>query len=578
MVAPPVIAVVALAGRPWHPVDDFAIIDLRVRDMWTAHPPLTGLFSRPGWNHPGPAMFWLIGLISAPFGQPTWATHIGGAVIEAGFMGWLAYATWRAGLRMMLAAAAVTGLTYLAIGAWVIRQPWNLHIPLIGFILVVFLAVLVATTSTRHLIGLAIAATIVVQIHVGFALPVATAIAFALVCVALDGWRARAAPDRWRSTLAITAGILAVLWLPPVLDVLLHWPGNLGTMAQYFAGGHYRHVGFSSAAGIVASEFRFLPPWLGGPDRLTAFTAFAVPSSTAWLAVPVVLLGLGGGAALRTARSVDRRAVALAAALFVAAFLAISRADEPRAYTFEWRVVVAAFLVVACVQAIVSWLPNTVAVRTVAAGVAVAVAAWGAIDLGVRVAQGGTAPLEARATALAVTLPRLDQVPPAQRVLVRPIGTTLRSLFDGVINELDRRDVDVRVDPELGRIFGTERESHPGAVDQVWYVTEQGSRVPALLAQPGARLVASTSPLTPAEDAELTRLQARLRAQLRKAGRADLVDELDQDLLPFIVSNVPGVDHAAAARAGALNARVARAGGCRCAIVAVPGGRTGAGG
>ena len=46
MVAPPLIAIVVMAGRTWHPVDDFAIIDLRVRDVWSAHPSLTGLFSR----------------------------------------------------------------------------------------------------------------------------------------------------------------------------------------------------------------------------------------------------------------------------------------------------------------------------------------------------------------------------------------------------------------------------------------------------------------------------------------------------------------------------------------------------
>jgi len=94
--------------------------------------------------------------------------------------------------------------------------------------------------------------------------------------------------------------------------------------------------------------------------------------------------------------------------------------------------------------------------------------------------------------------------------------------------------------------------------------------VPGLLAQPGARLITSTSPLTPAEDAELDRLQTKLRADFLAAGRSHLADYLDQPLFGVIVRNVPGLDRAAAIRVSQLNQRVARHGGCRCAIVAVP--------
>src|SRR4051794_17754747 len=220
MVAPPVVAVMVMAGRTWHPVDDFALVDLHVRDVFTTHMSLTGLFSRPGWNHPGPALFWLIGLVSGPLGQPAWATGVGGALIGAAAMGWLAWATWRQGLRTMLTAAAVVGMTYLGIGAWVIRQPWNLHIPLVALPLAIFLALLVATGSTRHLIGLAVVASVVVQTHIGFLLPVLTVSVAALVCVALDARRVGHLPERWRSTLAWSTAALVILWLPPIVDVI----------------------------------------------------------------------------------------------------------------------------------------------------------------------------------------------------------------------------------------------------------------------------------------------------------------------------------------------------------------------
>jgi hypothetical protein len=569
MVAPPVIAILAMAGHTWNPVDDFAIIDLRVRDVWSAHPSLTGLFSRPGWNHPGPALFWLIAPVSGLFGQAPWATRVGGAAIDAVVMGWLAWVTSRSGLRTMLMAAAVVGMTYLAIGSWVIRQPWNLHIPLVALPLVLFLALLVATGSTRHVIGLAIAATVVVQTHVGFVLPVATAVGFALVCVAIDARRARQLPDRWRSTLAWTAAVLALLWAPPIIDVLVNWPGNLGKIAKYFAAGAYHHVGLSEAAGIVAAEFRFVPPWLGGSTKLGPFTGFAPTASTVWLLVPVAVLGLGTAAAIRSGRRDDRRIMVLAGALFAISIFAISRADEPRAYTFEWRVVIAAFIVAAGVRAIAGWAGRP-RISAVAATLAAGVLVWGAIDLGVRVTDDKIGPLEARSVALRRVLPLIRSTPTSNRVLVRPSGPSLRSLFDGVINELDRTGVDVRVDPELGRIFGGRRRGSPADVDETWYVTEAGSTVPTLLAQPGAHVIASTSPLTPAENLELDRIQAILRTQLIRAGRPGAVAFLDQPLLALLVQGTPGVDPALTARASVLNERVNEHNGCRCAIVAVP--------
>ena len=463
LIAPPVIAIIAMVGRTWHPVDDFAIIDLRVRDVFTTHPSLTGLFSRPGWNHPGPALFWLIAPVSALFGQAAWATRVGGAVVDAAAMGWLAWITWRAGLRTMLSAAAVVGMTYLAIGAYVIRQPWNLHIPLIALPLVLFLAYLVATGSTRHLIGLAFAATVVVQTHVGFMVPVATAIVGALVCVAIDARRAGHLPDRWRSTLTITAIVLAILWLPPVVESIANWPGNLGKIAKYFAAGEYHHVGWSEATGIMAAEFRFLPPWLGGSTQLNGFTGFAVTAARAWLFVPFLALVGGGFAAWRGGRSDDRRMVGIAVALVPdrdprhipcrrAARVHVRVARRRRRVRRRGR-------------------------RTRDHRVGVSIEGG---RRGRRPARGRARALgcdrprgprdrrrdraaRGAAAAIAMLMPVIRATPESHRVLVRPSGPGLRSLFDAVIDELDRHGNDARVDPSLGRIFGGAPARHTRA-------------------------------------------------------------------------------------------------------------------
>lgn len=113
------------------------------------------------------------------------------------------------------------------------------------------------------------------------------------------------------------------------------------------------------------------------------------------------------------------------------------------------------------------------------------------------------------------------------------------------------------------------RPWHP--VDETWYVTEQGSTIPALLAQPGARLLAATSPLTRSEDLELARLQAQLRQQLVAIGQTRSVAILDQPWLAKLLRNVTGIDHGVAERISALDAKISRHNDCQCAIVVVPG-------
>src|SRR5665811_846217 len=58
----PVLVVIATrTGRDYLPVQDLAVMDLRVRDVWSVRIPLVGPYSK-GFNHPGPAYLWLIAL------------------------------------------------------------------------------------------------------------------------------------------------------------------------------------------------------------------------------------------------------------------------------------------------------------------------------------------------------------------------------------------------------------------------------------------------------------------------------------------------------------------------------------
>ena len=49
---------VLLSG--WLSSSDWAAIELRTRDVGTWRTPLVGPYSRYGWNHPGPLLFYVL--------------------------------------------------------------------------------------------------------------------------------------------------------------------------------------------------------------------------------------------------------------------------------------------------------------------------------------------------------------------------------------------------------------------------------------------------------------------------------------------------------------------------------------
>ncbi len=486
MVLPPVVAIACLAGRPWHATDDFAVTDVRVRDVFTLHTPLTGLYSRPGWNHPGPISFWMIHAVSIVANGAPWGTRIGGTVFQAVALGWLAWVASRGGLRMLLAAAAVTALTFLAITPDVFRQPWNPWIPLPFFLLFIFLVCVAATGAFRQLIAMSIAGIVIVQTHVSYAPLIAAGFAFVIACVVLDTRREDVVPPQWRSTVVISAGVWIVAFIPPLIGIAVRTPGNLGTLVHYFVSGNHTEVGLHSGVGILAAEFRVVPPWLGGRDIPLPLSSYARPASVVWLLAPCALLVLGAFAARRTGSRADARMVGFGALLLAVGVFAISRADQPRGYTFEWRTAVAAYVVVASLWSIASALRRRPSAREriVAIGAIVAVVAWGCTVRAVSETNSRPAQLEARDTTLAQLMDQVQvrSLPKHTTILVRPYGTTLPSLFDGVVDALDLAGVDVRVDKSRARVFGSQRVGTPDTADAVWYVTEQGSLIPDLTA------------------------------------------------------------------------------------------------
>jgi hypothetical protein len=566
---PVLIVVITRTGRRYVPVGDIALIDLRVRDVWSRAIPLVGPYSRLGWNHPGPAMFWLIAPLSGATGRPAWATLIGGVLIQGVAIAAIGRLAWRkGGLPLVAAALAVNGLAYGAMGPSTLLQAWNPNVTFPFLLVLLLQAWCLADGDLVLLPFTAAVASFLVQTHVGYLPLVGVAVAFGLVGAYLRTRAGSSTNGTWRRPIGWSLVVLVVAWFPVALQEVVH-EDNIRPLIRSLTGTGAK-LGPRDAAGIFGAEFHVLPPWLGGHTQLDSITRAVVPVSAAYVLVPFALLAV---AALLTRRHTRvRLPTALTALIFGVGLWSISRVvGGAEDYAFYWRVPIAILVVFVAVASVFYRLgldrrPDALRATVVVLG---AVVIFSSVTLAVRTAQWGeVSTAEPTARAMLAQLQREHQ--PDGSVLVRATDVPLLGLERTVVNELDRHGKTVRVDADLGFQFGYTRTATPSQVEQVWYVVEKGQYLSVLTAQPGARVLWATDALPAAQERELRVLQRRLYDELKRARRLDKFAVIDSPLVAFSVAGIPGIDQATASRVAVLNEAALRNAPCRCAIVAFP--------
>jgi len=564
--APFVVAVVTHVGRDYVPVGDIALMDLRVRDVWSSDIPLVGAYSRFGWNHPGPAAFYLLAPLSIVSGQPAWATLVGNALLQAAVVAAIGWVAWRSGgLPRLLAVLALVGLAFGAMGPSMVLQAWNPNVAYPMFVLFVLLAWILSYGTPRVLPAVVAVGSILVQSHLGYLPLVAAAAVVAVVlCVrACRGWTAFRRPMAW----ALVA--LVALWTPPLLHELVH-PSNVRRLARSQTDPGEPVLGVSRAARILAEEFRIPPPWLGGEHQLDEVRGIVVLQSAWWLLIPLGLLVLAALATRRRSGPGSPALLALTATLAVVGFLSLVRVvGAAERYVFYWRVPLA--LLVVFMTGWSLWLAahldeSRLARRIAGVGLA-AIVVVASVTSSVRIAQADDA-IDAEAFARAAAAAADSSLPDGRRVLVAAAGIGYLGVERAVINELDREGADVVVDEAFDFQFGYSRTASRDDVDEVWYVLEGGEYLSVLSGEPGARVLWENSPLSAAEEEDLRAGQRELWRALQRAGREDLFAQLQAPLIAFALADVPDIDRETLERVAELNQRTLDAAPCRCAIVA----------
>ena len=562
--------VLTRVGHTYTPAGDVALIDLRVREIWSGHLPLVGPYGNRGWSHPGPALFYLLAIPSLLSGRAAWGTQVGAALLQGVAIVWLARLAWRRG-GLPLTAAAMVGISLVGHGttAFALRDPWNPNVVLLFFALFVFQGWLLATQDTRVLPGAVAVATLLVQSHVGYAPLIIAVAAFVVACVLLDRARKQPSPP-WRAPIRWAVLVGVVMWFLPLVDVVAHWPGNLWAIAKYFvrSDSPVQHVGLTHAAELMAEEFSAWAPWVRGPQ--TALFQFGpVGRSAAWLLVPVGVLAAGAIVARHRRDTASLRFVGLAGVLLVVGTLAITRVDGTvLEYQFLWRPVVAVAVVLGGGWALLAGSSFGGRWRhTVGLVAAALVIVWssGMLARDVHGLSGDTA--RERATA-ALTTSAVEHGVPEGGAILRLDDSSYVQLQRGLFNELRRRGEPVYVDEALAYQFPGGAAAAPSGVERVWWVADSGTGIAALSGLDGAKEIASYSPLSASHERRARALEATLLAQLRAADRADLIQFLDSSLLAYLTRDVDGVDHRVAQELADLNGIVEAENGLRAAIFA----------
>lgn len=178
--APLLLAALLLLVRHWWPEDDEAFIANRVLDVWSTHPPVTGMRST-SWldaggvqvHHPGPLQFYVLAPFLLVTGFHPWGLVLG-ALALAAYVSWVAIraAGELGGTRLRVAVvAALLGMVVVA-GPGFMLRPWNPTTATLPVVAVIITAASVWSGRRRWLPHLVFLLSYVAQAHLAY-LPLA---------------------------------------------------------------------------------------------------------------------------------------------------------------------------------------------------------------------------------------------------------------------------------------------------------------------------------------------------------------------------------------------------------------------
>ena len=529
---PALVLLARVLNSGWLSSSDWADIELRTRDVGTLHTPLVGAYSRYGWNHPGPLLFYVLALPYRIFGARGYGILAGALVVNAAAVVCIGVVLWRRGrIAGLTLGLAVVLLLVRALGAGFVVDPWNPYVIVLPLFAVVCLA---WSAADGDLWALPIAVGVgsfVVQSHVGAALAVIAPIGVSVVAVAIEARRSGFA--RLKPVVLASTAVAVVCWLPPVVQQFQPGGGNLGELIRFWTRSHAGTTGWSAGARIVGRQLAIPAPWFSGHERVNSVTGGVNPQWT----VPVALILLLGAATVAVSKR-DRQSLALDAVaiafVLAAVFSAAHIVDTPFNYIVRWMWAVGAIAWLAILWTMWRALPRTPGSEVAVARIGAAVTA-GLVAVLVISAVRADFPLQSDQRSLVRIAPEVRRALGNLRgpVLVEgPSDFRSGLAADGVLLIAIHAGIDARLDRRSANHVGKSHTiSEASAASVVIVAVDDG--IDNYRSKPSYRDIAGYDPLSPQErayhaavDAEAQRAYAEGIADFKRWSATHQRDQL----------------------------------------------------
>jgi hypothetical protein len=470
------IALVVKVGSDYAAGSDIGLTELRTLDVGR-HPVLLGPYSRVGWNHPGPALFYALALPYRLAGSHSVGLAVGALLINVLAITGIALVARRvAGLPCMLVTLVGCAVLVRSLGPVFLRNPWNPYIAVLPFGLLVYLTWAMTCGAAWALpIGVGVA-SFCVQTHVGYAPLAAPLLVWGAASLVVRASRVRreAGDERKRRYHAlIRAGVVAVvvlivMWLPAIIQQFVDSPGNLTEVVRYFRHPNDPTHSLTQGYRVVSGQFELTPQWLTGHLDVIPFSGEPYLLYSAPLPLLLIPLAIALVAFWRWRCSkATRLGVVLLVALIVGLFSVARIVGPAYAYRLQWTWFLGTLAFI-----IVLWAAWTLIARQTRAPGG-GQRALLAVTLLVLVVLSGIntvsatrpgAPQDDMSSALNKLGPGIEAALPKARGDVLVLNTPAAyGYLPGVVRYLERRGIQVRIDRSLEDSYGRHRVHLPGS-------------------------------------------------------------------------------------------------------------------
>jgi hypothetical protein len=234
------------------PAADLAILEISTRNALRGRQ-LLGAYSRYGWNHPGPAMFYWF----APFYRLT-GSELGSLAVASITMSCICVGLIvRTVQRMAGRAAAWATAAAMPVFIWLVgfdrvQSPWNPDVLLIAMGALGVVGAAAVLGRRWALPTAAFLACWVSQAHLG-AIPLA--LALCAFFIAFTVWRQRRELVRWIVPAVLALAVTGAMWAPVIWENNTRTPGNVTKIREFYEkdDGSEAHPWQQSANAVAAA-------------------------------------------------------------------------------------------------------------------------------------------------------------------------------------------------------------------------------------------------------------------------------------------------------------------------------------